>query len=176
MDDLRLICDGHFDKVKKERTISLGEIIEKVDRRNIGGTYRENDVRGITNKKQFEDTKADLLGTDLSKFIVVQKNEFAYNSRTDGRDMLVLALNRDEKPVIVTWNYNAFKITKMVSERSLPKVFFMGQSSMPSSGRSPSTGMVSARQQPRPGTLMMVICPSCAFLSCSISASTFSLS
>ena len=50
-----------------------------------------------------------------------------------------------------------------------------GHSSMPSRGRSPSTGMVSARQQPRPGTLMMVIWPPCAFLSWSISASTFSL-
>ncbi len=124
LDDLRLICDGHFDKVKKERTISLGEIIEKVDRRNIGGTYRENDVRGITNKKQFEDTKADLLGTDLSKFIVVQKNEFAYNSRTDGRDMLVLALNRDEKPVIVTWNYNAFKIKNLYSKKVNPEYLY----------------------------------------------------
>lgn len=124
LDDLRLICDGHFDKVKKERTISLGEIIEKVDRRNIGGTYRENDVRGITNKKQFEDTKADLLGTDLSKFIVVQKNEFAYNSRTDGRDMLVLALNRDEKPVIVTWNYNAFKIKNLYGKKVNPEYLY----------------------------------------------------
>ena len=124
LDDLRLICDGHFDKVKKERTISLGEIIEKVDRRNIGGTYRENDVRGITNKKQFEDTKADLLGTDLSKFIVVQKNEFAYNSRTDGRDMLVLALNRDEKPVIVTWNYNAFKIKNLFGKKVNPEYLY----------------------------------------------------
>jgi type I restriction enzyme S subunit len=35
---------------------------------------------------------------------------FAYNSRTDGRDMLVLALNEDEHSVIVTWNYNAFRI------------------------------------------------------------------
>ena len=46
---------------------------------------------------------------------------------------------------------------KMVSERSLPKVFFMAYSSTPSRGRRPSTGMVSARQQPRPGTLITVI-------------------
>ena len=64
---------------------------------------------------------------------------------------------------------------KMVSERSLPKVFFMAYSSTPSRGRRPSTGMVSARQQPRPGTLITVIWPPWAFLSCSISASTFSL-
>ena len=37
---------------------------------------------------------------------------------------------------------------KMVSANALPKVFFMAQSSMPSRVRRPSTGMVSARQQP----------------------------
>ena len=55
------------------------------------------------------------------------------------------------------------------------RYFSWCQSSMPSRGRSPSTGMVSARQQPRPGTLITVIWPPWAFLSCSISASTFSL-
>ena len=38
-----------------------------------------------------------------------------------------------------------------------PERVLHGHSSMPSRGRRPSTGMVSARQQPRPGTLMMVI-------------------
>ena len=110
LDDLRLICDGHFDSAKKERTIPLREIIEKIDNRNKDGVYDESDVRGITNKKQFEDTKANLRGTDLSKFKIIGKNEFAYNSRTDGRDMLVLALNRENDKLIVTFNYNAFRI------------------------------------------------------------------
>ena len=110
LEDLKIICDGHFDEKKKGRCISLGELIEKVDNRNSDGIYDESAVRGITNKKQFEDTKANLTGTDLSKFKIVGKDEFAYNSRTDGRDMLVLALNRDNENIIVTFNYNAFRI------------------------------------------------------------------
>lgn len=110
LEDLKIICDGHFDEEKKGRCISLGELIEKVDNRNSNGIYDESAVRGITNKKQFEDTKANLTGTDLSKFKIVGKDEFAYNSRTDGRDMLVLALNRDNENIIVTFNYNAFRI------------------------------------------------------------------
>ena len=110
VDELKLVCDGYFDKAKKGNVISLGELIERVDKRNTDGFFKEESVRGITNKKQFDDTKADLVGTDLSKFLVIDKGVFAYNSRTDGRDMLVLALNKEEHGIIVTWNYNAFRI------------------------------------------------------------------
>lgn len=123
LDDLKLVCEGHFDKAKKERIVDLGEIIEKVDERN-NGRYTDNDVRGITNKKVFDKTKADIVGTDLSKFIVISKNEFAYNSRTDGRDMLVLALNKSDHSVIVTWNYNAFRIKECYKELINPDYLY----------------------------------------------------
>lgn len=110
VEDLKIVCDGYFDKAKKGNVISLGELIERVDKRNTDGFFKEESVRGITNKKQFDDTKANLIDTDLSKFLVIDKGVFAYNSRTDGRDMLVLALNKEEHGIIVTWNYNAFRI------------------------------------------------------------------
>ena len=110
VEELKLVCDGYFDKAKKGNVAALGELIERVDKRNTDGFFKEDSVRGITNKKQFDNTKADLIGTDLSKFLVIDKGVFAYNSRTDGRDMLVLALNKEEQSVIVTWNYNAFRI------------------------------------------------------------------
>ena len=112
LEDVRTVCDAHFDSAKKGKMIPLGEIIERVDVKNSDGLYGEKDVRGITNQKQFDNTKADLTGTDLTKFLVIGKDVFAYNSRTDGRDMLVLALNRTNKNIIVTWNYNAFRIRK----------------------------------------------------------------
>lgn len=124
LDDLKLTCDGHFDKVKKEKVIPLGELIEKIDNRNKEGVYSQDSVRGITNKKQFENTKANLNGTDLSKFKIVKKNEFAYNSRTDGRDMLVLALNRDIDNVIVTFNYNVFGIKKSLYSHINPEYLY----------------------------------------------------
>ena len=110
LEDLKLVCNSALDKIKKENCIKLGKIIEKKESKNINNFFGKEDVRGITNKKQFDATKADLRNTDLSKFLIVNKDEFAYNSRTDGRDMLVLALNREEKSVIVTFNYNVFGI------------------------------------------------------------------
>lgn len=110
LEDLKLVCDSALDKIKEGNCIKLGKIIEKRDCKNIDNYLGKEAVRGITNKKQFDSTKADLRGTDLSKFLIVHKGEFAYNSRTDGRDMLVLALNREENSIIVTFNYNVFGI------------------------------------------------------------------
>lgn len=110
LDDLKLTCDIYFDKAKKGKTKPLSNVIEKVDNRNTDRRCGINDVRGITNTKVFSATKADVTSTDLTKFKVVMPNEFAYNSRTDGRDKLVLALNRDNEPIIVTFNYDVFKV------------------------------------------------------------------
>lgn len=124
LDDLKLTCDAYLDKLKKEKTISLGDIIEKTDKRNNNLEYGEDDVRGIINLKEFAETKADLIGVDLSKFKIIEKNEFAYNSRTDGRDMLVMALNRDNKPIIVTFNYNSFVIKQNMLQNVDPEFLY----------------------------------------------------
>ena len=116
LEDLKLVCDGYFDAAKKKSSCSLGELIEKVDERNSDLLYLDKYVRGINNQKEFSNTKADISTTDLSKFKIVRTRQFAYNSRTDGRDMLVLALNREDYPIIVTFNYNVFAIRQRKSE------------------------------------------------------------
>ncbi len=110
LEDLRLVMDGYFDGAKKKVTLPLRDIIERVDERNTDMHYKSKDVRGINNTKEFSKTKADLTDVDLSKFKIVRPGYFAYNSRTDGRDMLVLTLNRGADSVIVTFNYNVFRI------------------------------------------------------------------
>lgn len=126
LEDLRTVCDGYFDKLKKDKTVirCLGDYIEKMDIKNSENLYGESSVRGITNKKEFDDTKADIKNTDLSKFLVIPHDTFAYNSRTDGRDMLVLALNREPESVIVTWNYNAFMIKKESKKQLNPEYLY----------------------------------------------------
>lgn len=115
LEDLKLVCEGYFDVAKKQQTMSLGSLIESVDQRNVGNVYSQVDVKGITNNKEFSETRADVSSVDLRKFKIVHPGQFAYNSRTDGRDMLVLALNREDKPVIVTFNYNTFRIRPQMS-------------------------------------------------------------
>lgn len=126
LDDLKIVCDGYFDRLKKDRSLykKLGYFIEKNELRNVDKKYGKEHVRGISNKKEFMLTKADVSKTDLSKFLIIPKNFFAYNSRTDGRDMLVLAINKLDEPVMVTWNYNSFKIKDNMLQKLNPDFLY----------------------------------------------------
>ena len=124
LEDLKFVCDGYFDIAKKHETKLLGNYIENVDSRNADGSYSTEDVRGITNNKEFATTKADISNVDLSKFKIVLPGEFAYNGRTDGRDMLVLALNREDHPIIVTFNYNVFRIRRNKEKELLAEYLY----------------------------------------------------
>lgn len=124
LEDLKLICDGYFDIEKKRITKPLRDYIEPIDQRNSDSVFSSADVKGINNNKEFCETKADITTADITKFKVVMNGEFAYNSRTDGRDMLVLALNRLQKSVIVTFNYGVFRIQKDKKSELLPEYLY----------------------------------------------------
>lgn len=112
LEDLLISYEGYFDILKKRVDILqlLKDIIIKEENSNVASIYSKKDVRGISNEKEFMKTKANLSNKDISKFLIISKDMFAYNSRTDGRDKLVLALNTKDKPILVTNNYNAFVI------------------------------------------------------------------
>ena len=63
----------------------IGELIELVQEINSELKYGSDDVRGMTITKEIIPTKADVSGTDLSKFLVVHPREFIYNPRTHGK-------------------------------------------------------------------------------------------
>ena len=63
----------------------IGELIELVQEINSELKYGPDDVRGMTITKEIIPTKADVSGTDLSKFLVVHPREFIYNPRTHGK-------------------------------------------------------------------------------------------
>lgn len=89
----------------------LGELLELRENTNKDLVFGENDVRGINNNKSLMHTKADLNGRDLSKFQIVYPDEFVFNHRTSRNgSKFSIALNDNEKPVICTEDYVAFKI------------------------------------------------------------------
>ena len=69
--------------------------------RGIG--YGPDDVRGMTITKEIIPTKADVTGTDLSKFLVVSPGEFIYNPRTHGKRIGFGYKNTDDT-FIISWN------------------------------------------------------------------------
>lgn len=106
------------------KTYKLGELIEPSDERNSDGKYGACDVRGMTIEKTVIPTKANMVDTDLSKFIIVYPNEFIYNPRTHGKK-IGLGFNDTKSPFLISWNNIAFKIKKSAESLVLAKYLYI---------------------------------------------------
>lgn len=110
--DLQLICDTYIeDLIKKEPLKRLGEYIELNEQRNGNLKYAVDDVRGVSNSKQFMPTKANNAGRNLERFYVISPGEFVYNSRTTRMgDKVGLGYNNTEETFLTSWNNTAFRV------------------------------------------------------------------
>ncbi|EFO5776914.1 restriction endonuclease subunit S, partial [Listeria monocytogenes] len=60
----------------------LGHLIERIERGNSELEFGADDVRGISNTKKIQMTKADISKRSFKKFQIVKDREFVYNRRT----------------------------------------------------------------------------------------------
>ena len=96
----------------------LGKFIHEVDVRNTDLSVSK--LMGVNLSKQMMPSVANIVGTDLSTYKVVNKGQFACKLMSVGRDAcLPIALKRDDEPVIISSAYYAFEINnedEMLSE------------------------------------------------------------
>ena len=102
----------------------LGELIELTNQTNDKGLFGVNDVMGMTITKEIIPTKADVSSTDLSKFLVVNPNEFIFNPRTHGK-RIGFGFNNTSKSFLISWNNIAFKIKKESKKLVIPTYLFL---------------------------------------------------
>lgn len=102
----------------------LGELIELVLKTNSELRYGPDDVRGMTISKEIIPTKADVKGTDLSKFLVVSPGEFIYNPRTHGK-RIGFGYNNTGDTFIISWNNIAFKVKESRKDVVLADYLFL---------------------------------------------------
>lgn len=102
----------------------LGELIEFVLKTNSELRYGPDDVRGMTISKEIIPTKADVTGTDLSKFLVVSPGEFIYNPRTHGK-RIGFGYNNTGDTFIISWNNIAFKVKESRKDVVLADYLFL---------------------------------------------------
>lgn len=92
------------------KKIKLGDYIEPVVLKN-NNKYSEQSVRGISIKKVFTSTKADLSGVSLSNFNIVPVGCFAFNPNTARMgDKICVALNDSNQEYLVSAIYPVFKV------------------------------------------------------------------
>ena len=110
LDDLQLICNSSMDKLRHlDNHQSLSELIQLADNRNKDN--RISNLLGINVDKVFMPSKANVGSTDLSKYKIVQKNQFAYSAMQVGRDETVrVVLYSFEEPAIISPAYLVFEV------------------------------------------------------------------
>ena len=89
----------------------LGELLVLCDDRNTGNRYSLSDVKGISIKKEFIETKADMAGVSLAPYILVEPDSFAYVTVTSRNgEKITLAHNTSMNTYIVSSSYIVFKV------------------------------------------------------------------
>lgn len=87
----------------------LGNYIKQIKKKNTDGSVTV--LKGIRINKEFMESVANIQGTDLSRYRVVEKHQFAYNPMHVGRDeILPISVLLEDEPIIVSPAYVVFEI------------------------------------------------------------------
>ena len=103
----------------------LGDYIRLVDNRNKD--LLVTNLLGINITKNFMPSVANTSESDLSKYKIIRKGQFAYSSMQVGRDETIrLALYEDSEPAIISPAYLVIEVnnegSKPVDGNSLPNI------------------------------------------------------
>ncbi len=100
----------------------LGDYIQPIKVRN--NDLKAKELLGININKYFMPSVANIVGTDLSKYKVVQHNQFACNRMHVGRDYRIpIAVSQSQEPFIVSPAYDVFEIND--TQKLLPEYLMM---------------------------------------------------
>ena len=109
----------------------IGDYIHLVDNRNKD--LAVTNLLGINITKNFMPSVANTSETDLSKYKIIQKGQFAYSAMQVGRDETIrLALYTDDKPAIIS---PAYLVIEVNDENELLPEYMMMWFQRPESDR-----------------------------------------
>lgn len=109
----------------------LGDYIQLVDNRNKD--LKVTNLLGINITKNFMPSVANVSGTDLSRYKIIQKGQFAYSAMQVGRDETIrLALYTDNEPAIIS---PAYLVIESKDENELIPEYMMMWFQRPESDR-----------------------------------------
>lgn len=100
----------------------LGDYIRDVNVRNRD--LKVTNLLGVNLSKQFFPSIANIIGTDLSKYKIIEKGQFGCKFMSVGRDgILPISLMQDDKPAIISSAYYVFEVKDQ--EVLLPEYLMM---------------------------------------------------
>ncbi|WP_417364293.1 restriction endonuclease subunit S [Galbibacter sp.] len=109
----------------------IGKYIQLVDNRNKD--LAVTNLLGINITKNFMPSVANVSGTDLSKYKIIQKGQFAYSAMQVGRDETIrIALYTADEPAIIS---PAYSVIEVIDENELLPEYMMMWFQRPESDR-----------------------------------------
>lgn len=118
LEDLKLVCDGYIEDLRRNMSSRpIGEYIKEVNDRNL--SLIVDNVRGVNSAGTFEETRANMIGIEISNYKIVKKGQFAYNPSRINLGSIALLQNDD---CIVSPMYIVFKI---INEKKLLPEYLM---------------------------------------------------
>jgi type I restriction enzyme S subunit len=110
LEDINIAIKASIEKFKHTaRRVPVGKLLEEIDTRNSDGAI--TNVQGININKEFMPSVANLSDTDLTKYKIISKNQFAANFMHVMRDEKVpLGLYHKDNPCIISPAYPIFQI------------------------------------------------------------------
>lgn len=95
------------------RKIKLGELVQLSEDKNTDLKYTIDDVKGISIKKVFIETKANMEGVSLKPYLLVKPDDFAYVPVTSRNgEKITIAHNDTDNTYIVSSSYIVFRVNR----------------------------------------------------------------
>ncbi|MFC6860418.1 restriction endonuclease subunit S [Zunongwangia atlantica] len=109
----------------------VGKYIQLIDNRNKD--LAVTNLLGINITKNFMPSVANVSGTDLSKYKIIEKGQFAYSAMQVGRDETIrISLYTDDEPAIIS---PAYSVIEVIDEKELLPEYMMMWFQRPESDR-----------------------------------------
>jgi type I restriction enzyme S subunit len=99
----------------------LGSFISKIDKRNKD--LAVDNLKGLSMTKEFRESTSNIVGTDMSKYKIVEQWQFACDFMSVIRvHAFPVVLNFTVEPVLVSPAYPVFQIR--LDRQTLPELYF----------------------------------------------------
>ena len=124
LDDLKLVCDAYIENLRREIPCQKLKkyLCQSTEVNN--GKFQVDSVRGISIKKEFIYTKADMNNVSLNPYLLVRPNSFCYVPITSRNgDKISIAINTSEETYIVSSSYVVFYIND--TDTIYPRYLFL---------------------------------------------------
>ncbi len=121
LQDLKLVCDGYFDKLKKEVPfVLLGGYVTRVDIRNTDNACKK--VMGVSTSKEFREPTSKVNKNELSGYKICKPRQISFVQTTHNEKVFCNAMNRFDENVVVTSVNEVFECDE---RRLLPEFLCM---------------------------------------------------